>query len=183
MFQRFTGRVPWTSVAFLLGLGHVAFADGIPPFPRQVPPLVGTAVVSDSGKQGELAEWAIHLTVPKTRWEVVGSMVPKREWPRLRAEVEQVRLILRMGGPSQLAESRIVDVKGRPLSRQQIRERLSKEAPVLVSVSGDMPDPYYLQLAQAQALVVILGPRDGSPAPELLPATVNASPESRAKEE
>ena len=48
--------------------------------------------------------------------------------------------------------------------------RLAKETPVLVSVTGEMPDAYYLQLTNPDALIVILGPRDGFPAPELLPA-------------
>jgi hypothetical protein len=150
-----------------LGAGIAADA---PPLPKQVPPLLGTAVVTDPGHEGEESEWGITLTIPKVRWEVVGEVVPKEQWPNLKAEVESVTLALRLGGPSPLRESRIVDLEGRDLSRDQVTKRLAKKTPVLVSVSGTNPDPYYLQLTDANALIVILGPRDGYPTPELLPA-------------
>jgi len=61
-------------------------------------------------------------------------------------------------------------LQGNELNRDQVVKRLEKETAVLVSVSGRMPDAYYLQLTNPDALVVILGPRDGAPAPGLLPA-------------
>lgn len=59
---------------------------------------------------------------------------------------------------------------GPPLTRAEAIERLALATPVLVTVSGEMPEPYFLQLTRPDALIAILGPRDGSPAPELLPA-------------
>lgn len=175
MFARFIGFV------LMLGVGSTGAADDLPPFPVQVPPIVGTAVVVDAGGKDESSEWQISLTVPRIRWDIVGEMVPKKEWPRLNADVKKVSLSLVLGGPSQLAESRIVDMKGKELSRDQILKRLAKETPVLISVSGEMPDAYFLQLTNAEALMVILGPRDGYPAPELLPAKKDASAKSREK--
>jgi hypothetical protein len=64
----------------------------------------------------------------------------------------------------------VVDLNGTELNREQILERLSKETPVLVSVSGRMPDPFFLQLTRPGALIVVLGPRDGAPSPQMLPA-------------
>jgi hypothetical protein len=164
MLQRFIGLV------LILGVGSPVAASDPPPLPKHVPPILGTAVATDAGKEGEPSEWRISLTIPKIRWEVVGEVDPKKQWPVLKAEVEKSTLILRMGGPSQLAESRVVDPKGNKLSRDHVLKRLAKETPVLVSVSGEMPDAYFLQLTNAEALIVILGPRDGYPAPELLPA-------------
>lgn len=169
MQKQFIGLV------LLAGLGSSAAAEDLPPFPTHVPPIVGTAVVTDAGQGGEVTEWRIRLTVPKIRWSIVGEVVPKKEWPQLKAEVEKFSLILKMGGPSQLAESRVVDMNGRELSRAEVLRRLSNETPVLVSVSGEMPDAYFLQLISAETLIVLPGPRDGSPAPELLPARQEAA--------
>lgn len=168
MLQRFIGLV------FLLGVGNSAIADDSPPFPKHVPPILATAVVTDSGKGDELSMWRIGLTLPKIRWDIVGELVPKKSWPQLKAEVEKVTLVLRIGGPSQLAESRVLDIKGKELSRDQVLNRLAKETPVLVSVSGEMPDAYFLQLTNADSLIIVLGPQDGYPAPELLPAKKEA---------
>jgi hypothetical protein len=88
-----------------------------------------------------------------------------------------------MGGPSQLAESWVVDMKGNKLSRDQVVQRLTSETPVLVSVSGRMPDAYFLQLTDADALIVILGPRDGYPAPEFLPANKAATTKSLGEDQ
>ena len=164
MIQRFVGIV----LAFI-ATGNAIGKDpsGLP---RNVPPVLGTAVVSDPGKGEESQEWKIKLTLPKIAWEVVGESVPKKQWPELKSEVRMTTLTLRMGGPSQLAESRVVDLKGNELSRDQVVKRLENEIPVLVSVSGGMPDGYFLQLTHTDALIVILGARDGYPAPEFLPA-------------
>ncbi len=153
----------------LLGVAQSAADDNIV-LPKDVPPVVGTTVVSDPGKGDELAEWTIHLTLPKVTWEVVGEVVPKKTWPELKAAVEKKVLNLRMGGPSQLAPSRVVDLKGKELSKPQIVERLKKETPVLVSLSGKMVDGYYLGTTSPEALIIILGARDGYPMPDLLPA-------------
>lgn len=164
MLQRFIG------MAIIFGVvGPVVASDSLP-LPKGVPPIIGTAVVTNAPDAGEFSEWRIGLTVPKIRWEVVGELIPKKSWPEVKVEVEKVILTLRMGGPSQLAESRVLDVKGKELTRDQVITRLAKETPVLVSVSGAMPDAYFLQLTNTDAIVVILGPRDGFPAPQLLPA-------------
>jgi len=154
--------------------GLTAARDPITP-PKGVPPVLGTAVVTDPGQDGESSEWEISLMIPKLRWTVAGEVIPKKQWPELKAEVEQKTLALRLGGPSQLRESRVVDLKGTELSRDQLLTRLAEVTPVLVSLSGEMPEAYFLQLTHADALIVILGPRDGSPTPDLLPAQ-KASP-------
>jgi hypothetical protein len=167
----------------VLGAGSVGVADDLPLFPKHVPPIVATAVLADPGKGGESSEWRIGLTIPQIQWEIVGEMTPKEHWPQLRAQVEKVSLVLVMGGPSQLAESRILDMKGEQLSRNQVRKRLEKETPVIVSLSGGMPDAYFLQLTNAEALIVVLGPRDGFPAPRFLPAKKEAATKSRVEGE
>lgn len=138
--------------------------------PQDVPPVVGTAVAT-----GDASEVKIQLRCPRAKWRVVGDIVPKSQWPELRVEMEHTTRTLTLGGPSALAESRVVDVSGKGLTAEEILDRMASETPVLVSVSGKMVDPYYLQLAKSDTLVVLLGPRDGVPAPTLLPANGESS--------
>lgn len=139
--------------------------------PQGVPPLVGTAVAKEG--TGEL--WQIDLTVPKVRWEVVGEVIPNKQWPKLKVTVEPDNRMLVFGGPSALSESRVVDLSGKDVAPPEVLKRLKTSTAVLVSVSGEMADPYYLQLARPETLVIILGPRANSPAPELLPAAKGSS--------
>ena len=156
--------------------GNADASDSVP-LPKDVPPVIGVAVavVKDAGEDDRRGEWKIRLTIPKITWEVVGKSIPKKQWPELSAQVEKTTLFLRMGGPSALSPSRIVNVKGKDLNYNQVVKRLEKETPVLISVSGRMPDAYFLQLTTSDALIVILGPRDGGPAPDLLPSEKGAS--------
>jgi hypothetical protein len=135
-----------------------------------VPPILGTAAVIDGGAADTASAWRIRVAIPTIRWQIVGEIEPKTRWPGLITEVEENTLTLEMGGRSALRESRLVRLDGTQLTRAQAVERLARKTPVLVSVSGEMPDPYFLQLARADTLIVILGPRDGAPAPSLLPA-------------
>ena len=151
------------SVVVLLGsLGH---ADNSTLTPRDVPPVVGTAIAS--GDEGNLQ---IRLTCPRVQWRVAGRAVPKSQWPELRVDVENDTRILVLGGQSALDESRVVDLEGNDLSNQDILTRLQNNTPVLVSVSGKMVEPLYLQLTKPDALIILLGARDGVPAPTLLPS-------------
>lgn len=138
-------------------------------FPKDVPPVLGMAKVAEA-EANRRGEWSIKLTLPKIAWQVVGEVVPKRAWPELDVEVKEVSRTLTFGGPSQLSPSRVVNLQGQELSREEITQRLAEETPVLVAVSGRMPDEYYLQLTRPDALIVILNARDDAPAPELLPA-------------
>lgn len=164
--------IAWTLTLLMIG---AAPADDASQFPTGLPPVIGTAVVAPDVPERRNDEWAIQLTLPKVAWKVVGEVIPKREGPKVHVDVERVTRTLRMDGPSALSPSRIVDVKGRELTRDEVRKRLAAETPVLVSLSGRMVEPYYLQLTMPDALIVILGPRDGGPAPEFLPAASAAS--------
>jgi hypothetical protein len=125
------------------------------------------------------ASWSIDVTIPIAAWEVVGSTHPKVEWPKLKVDVNQAELNLKMGyGPAeQIAEQRqnqIVDLKGRRLKRDEALSRLSEKTPVLISVSGQMPDSFYLQCTKSDTLIVILG-IPHLPAPHLLPHPAKAA--------
>lgn len=157
------------SVLALIAGGHALAKEPLP-LPGDVPPVLATAVASAPEPERGDSQWEIRLTLPRVAWEVVGKMIAKRQWPELKVIVEKETLTLRMGGPSQLAPSRVVDIQGKELGRGQVLKRLAAETPVLVSVSGRMPDAYYLQLTRPEAFIVLLGPRDGRPAPELLPS-------------
>ncbi len=159
MFVRFIGLL------LVLYVGSPAGADDVPPFPKQLPPIICTATVATPAEEkNRRVENPLACTTDP--WEIVGDMIPKKEWPRLKTDVKKVNLILEFGGPSQLAESRVVDMKGKELSRDQLLKRFAKETPVLLSVSGEMPDAYFLQLTNPEALIVILGPRTDIPHPD-----------------
>ncbi len=145
-----------------LALALIAFgqarADKPLPLPKNVPPVLATATVGGPGQIGTLrVDWRINLTIPKIAWEVIQN--PQRD-PEIKAEVKQLKTSLRMGGPSAMWPSKVVDLKGKELTRDQVFERLQKETPVLLSVTGRMPDAHYLQLTKEDTLIVILGPRD-----------------------
>lgn len=69
---------------------------------------------------------------------------------------------------SEISQNRILDLKKNRLSREEALKRLASSTPVLVSVSGRMPDPFYLQCTKPDTLIVVLG-IPSSPAPDLLP--------------
>jgi hypothetical protein len=140
-----------------------------PPFPKHVPPPVGTAFVTDPGESSAEGFWKVRVTLPKARWIHDGVVLPKTKGASLSAEVEKVSLELILGGPFQLVPSEFFDLKGERLKREVVLQRLKKEIPVLISVSEEMPEPYYLQLTQPEVIVIVLGARDGAPSPDLLP--------------
>ena len=143
-------------------------ADEVVAVPKDVPPVVGTAIMSNDSEK-----WAVQLTIPKITWKVVGERRPKMEWPEFQVNVEEAVLKLSMGyhPATQLSDesqNRLVDLKGRRLKRDEAVKRLKGKTPVLISVSGRMPDAFYLQCTRPDTLIVILGIPD-SPAPQFLP--------------
>jgi len=80
------------------------------------------------------------------------------------------------GGSSQIPDSRVVDNAGNELTKNSVLERLQNPTAVLVSVSGKKVDPYYLQLVKDDAIIIMLGRRDGKGDSELLPEDVTISP-------
>jgi hypothetical protein len=142
--------------------------------PKDVPPVNGTALAANDSET-----WGVRIRVPKTTWEVIGERRPKTEWPELQVKVEELVLRLSMDyhpatALSEVSQHRIVDLNGRRLERAEALLRLKQETPVLISVSGRMPDSFYLQCVKADTLVVILGIPD-CPAPDLLPHPLHAA--------
>jgi len=141
--------------------------------PKDVPPVIGTAVAIASSTSGDDGQWSIRLVVPKVAWEVVGEERPKIEWPEFNVTVEEavLKLPMKYHPATQLsdnAQNRILDLTGRRLTREESEKRLVSNTTVLVSVSGRMPDPFYLQCTKPDTLIVVLG-IPACPAPELLP--------------
>ena len=151
--------------SFVLLFGSVGHADHLILTPRDVPPVVGTAVAS-----GDDEHLRIKLTCPRAVWRVARQVVPESERPELRVDVKNDTRTLVLGGPGAPAESRVVNLAGHDLSNDDILQRLKTDTPVLVSVSGKMVEPLYLQLTKPDALIILLGARDGVPAPTLLPS-------------
>ncbi len=158
-------------------------ANALGDLPNDVPPVLGMGqLVGDSEK------WRVQVHVPKVAWEWIGEKRPKIEWPRLKVHVEEVVLDLSMSysSASQISEesqNRIVDLKGNRLNRNEVAQRLKQKTPLLISISGRMPDPYYLQCTKPDTLLLLLGLPD-APAVDLLPrayGTATPSPAPRVE--
>jgi hypothetical protein len=142
--------------------------------PADLPPVVATATATEADDPfgGPEKVLKVRLIIPRMEGRTVGEVVPKRDWPRVDVTVTPVERTITLGGadPTALAPSRVLGADGRDLPRAEVLRRLQAEAPVLLSVTGKMVDPYYLRVSSKDVVIVVLGPRDGSPAPELLPA-------------
>jgi hypothetical protein len=132
-------------------------------FPTTLPPVVATAAAK--AKEDTLV---IGITYPQPRWQLEGEIVPKEKWPKLKVEIERVDQQLILGGPSQLAESKVVDLNGKELTHEEIAKRLAQQTLVLIAVDGKFPSSYYRTLIKPDTLIIQLGPRDGAPAPSML---------------
>jgi hypothetical protein len=156
-------------IAAPLSAQTLAPEKGTPP-PKDAPPVMGTAKLVGGGPANDVGTWSVELIVPVAHWEVTGEVIAKREWPQLKSTVSLERNKLKLGGPSQLVETRFLNVKGEEVDQGEVRKRLASETPVLISLTGGAPDPYYLQLVRPDALIVVLGPRDGYPTGRYFPA-------------
>jgi hypothetical protein len=146
------------SMAILLVVGTTAYCEESPPFPKGLPPMIGTAVVTDPGTGDNQRPWTIRLTIPKFRWHEVGKVIPKVQWSKLVTDIEKDEINMLIDGPLQLESSRVYDLEGKRLSREEVIRKMSKETPVLVSFG--FPEKYYLQLTKPDALVIVLGGRE-----------------------
>lgn len=154
-----------------LSVVPVAAPDGeIPGVPQTPPPVLGTAKIYEPPGADSRAEWTIRVEVPRVRCRKVGEVVPKKRWPELETTVTVATLDLRMGGPSALWPSKFVDRTGAEIDTETVVKRLGQATPVLVAIDGKMPHSYWLRLIRDDAILVLLGPRDGAPDPSLLPA-------------
>ncbi|MEC8475376.1 MAG: hypothetical protein VXZ38_12040 [Planctomycetota bacterium] len=145
--------------------------------PSDTPPVLGMAI-ADPDPDSDY--YSVELTVPKVRWKVVGEKRTKLEWPELKVKTDFhcVSVLMtydqsKARASTQLnnkAQNRVVDISGKRLSSDQVLQRLKSETAVLVSVSGNMPDRYYLQTTRQDTLIIILGILSDAPTPELLPA-------------
>jgi hypothetical protein len=152
-------------ISFSLLFSSVAQSGITSQTPRDVPPVVGTAVAT-----GDDENVRIKLTCPRVVWRVARPVVPKSDRPELQVDVKNDTRTLVLGDAGASADSRVVDLAGVELTNDDIRQRLKTDTPVLVSVSGKMVEPLYLQLTKPDALIILLGDRDGVPASTLLPS-------------
>lgn len=85
--------VKMTFVSLMVAVScPLARADSPSALPKDVPPVIGTAVVTPSSSQGNRHKWSIKLVVPKVVWHVVGRRRPKKEWPRFKVTAKLRKL-------------------------------------------------------------------------------------------
>jgi hypothetical protein len=163
-----------TALALLLSLS-LSPAARPADAPRDVPPVRGTIALEEG--PGRLRAT---VTAPTYAWSVKGEARPKLEWPELSVDVGQTTLSLELthhpaSALAEHARDRVVDLRGQVLPEAELRKRLAAPTPVLVSVSGRMPDAYHLECLKDDTLIVIPG-LPNAPAPQLLPGPRAAVP-------
>jgi hypothetical protein len=148
--------------SILMALASASFAAE---FPSGVPPLTGMAIAQPTEGDQSHPAWNIALILDKDVWDGVWVAMPKMQWPELKSERDESRpgfrlgtLTLPMGVDSQPAFCRVVGMHGQKLGRDQVLRQLKAKTPVLISVSGKMPDARYLRLPTAASVIVLLGP-------------------------
>ena len=162
--------ISWLILLFAMS-GRAAEANS---FPKGLSPVFGMAVARMNNQSLELT-----LTCPQARWQVVGERVVNLDNPKLtkepefRVQIDRALETISLRGPARTAkvETRVVGLDGKDLSHEDILKRLEKETPVMVAIDGRMIDPYYLQIAKPETLIILLGPWDGAPATKLFPAS------------
>lgn len=160
-----------TLLFFALFAPTAVYAQDKPRLPQDVPPTIGMATAKRLGEDA-VGGYQIELVLPSIRYEIVhrehraGKVA---SWHEVVTRVEPVTKTLRFQTASQIPDSVVVGIDGKPLTAEVILERLAKQTPVLVSVSGHMVDPYYLQLAKKEAVIILLSRKDGKGDMRLLP--------------
>jgi hypothetical protein len=156
--------------AYLLVVGTAVAAEP-PAFPKYLPPVFGTAVAQKNDEFVELT-----ITCPLVTLTAVAGVedleAPKLStMPTVQADVRPSIRKITLRGPqfTQRAETEIVGLDGKPLSHQQILQRLASETPVLISMNRVTIGDYYLQTIKPDTLIVVLSYWDGAPATELFP--------------
>ena len=116
--------------------------------------------------------YQIKLVLPFIRYEIVAREYRAgkvAQWQDVITRVKPVTRTLKFETASQIPDSQVVGMDGKPMDPETILSRLKDETPVLVSVSGKMVDPYYLQLAKDDAVIILLSRKDGKGDAKLLP--------------
>ena len=140
--------------------------------PRDIPPVIGMATAKALPDVTVDGRYQITLVVPSIAYEIVSRerrLGKLAVWDEVVAEVQSATRIIQLESASQIPDSRFVDIAGQQLSGDTILRRLAKQTPVLVSVSGRMVDPYYLQLLRKDTIIVLLSRKDGQGDRALLP--------------
>ncbi len=159
---------------FSLTLSSIAKSQDEVSLPRDVPPVVAmaTAKASNNAQKGA---YQIHLVIPSIRYELVeqelnaGRNTKVASWIDVVTQVKPISRILQFQNSSQIPDSKVVDVAGKPLDAQTTLQRLQEPTPVLISVSGKMVDPYYLPLIHKDAVIILLSRKDGKGDDVLMP--------------
>lgn len=169
-------------VSFVFLHSGLTLAGDPSSFPKQLPPVVGTAIARSADVGVELT-----VTCPVPRWiNVPGKLDP--DLPKLstlaniRPSITKESIRIRLVGPmyTQRSETRVLDLNGKQLSHEELVKRLEKESPVLVAVDGGTVDPYYLQIVKPDTLIISLSGWDGAPATRWYPM-LDGAPELNPK--
>lgn len=155
------------------------FAEDPVRLPGDIPPVIGMAIAAKSSKVPETG-YQLEIVFPVVTYEIEsgdGNLGKVAKQDVVVSEVRSVTRTLDFETNRQIQDSKVVDIDGAPLDMETVLRRLKKRTPILVSVSGRMIDPYYLQLANPEAVIVILSGEDGRGDWSLLPTPKN--PESK----
>ena len=170
-------NIAGTVLSFLL-ITAVAQGEDQIGLPQDIAPVIGMATAKPITERID-GEYQIELVLPAVQYDIVHRVIDLGKTAILddvETETTPITRTLLFGGSSQIPDSRVVDNAGNELTKNSVLERLQNPTAVLVSVSGKKVDPYYLQLVKDDAIIIMLGRRDGKGDSELLPEDVTISP-------
>ena len=170
-------KIAGTVLSFLL-ITAVAQGEDQIGLPQDIAPVIGMATAKPITERID-GEYQIELVLPAVQYDIVHRVIGLGKTAILddvETETTPITRTLLFGGNSQIPDSRVVDNAGNELTKNSVLERLQNPTAVLVSVSGKKVDPYYLQLVKDDAIIIMLGRRDGKGDSELLPKDVTISP-------
>ena len=144
--------------------------------PKDLPPILCLAkatALNSSESSGGAGAIQIEVLVPRVVAKRKGKVLPKRKSPKMKVKVSTEVLVLTLDphSPSQLPGSKVLDLKGKPVSFERLLKVLRTPKPILLSATGRPVDPFYLSVIRRQTMVILLGPRDGAPRLDLFPKT------------
>lgn len=164
-------------IAFLLFLSAatgIATAQDQIALPRDIPPVLAMATAKTSTDLVD-GRYQITLAVPSIAYDIVHREVRMGKlavWDEVATKTQLDTRVIKLESSSQIPDSRFVDTTGKQLDGETILRRLTKQTPVLISISGRMVDPYYLQLLKEDTILILLSRKDGKGDRTLLPRYV-----------
>lgn len=145
------------------------FAQIARAMPETLPPIFAMGKAAKAaGPEGEIR---VTLRCPQVSWQTIEKQrdgIKRMRWSEIKTDVRERTLTLEFNTPSQIPDSRVTRLDGKPVPLAEMAELLKNETAVLVSPTGKRIDPYYHAFLNPDTLVFILARDEGMGDPSLL---------------